>query len=402
LDIHEKQLSLRCKLFINKQKIKAMLFRKIELQNYDEDSVFLWGARQTGKSTLLKALFPKQTYIDLLKSDEFERYNRRPALLREELSIKPENELIIIDEIQKIPALLDEVHWLISNRNLRFIMSGSSARKLRRSGANLLGGRAIRKHLYPLVSAEIPNFDIVKACNNGMLPRHYLTENAYERLQAYVGDYLQEEIKAEALTRNLSTFTRFMEVAALSNGEIINYQNIASECGVSAPTVKEYFSILEETLIGYIIPAFTHNIKRRVIQSPKFYYFDVGIANYLLRRTDLKPGSPEFGHAFEHIIIQEIIAYLGYYKPQMPLTYWRTTSRYEVDAILGNAKVAIEIKSSYEVKSHHIKGLKAFSEEFPDARLIVVSFDKNPRKMNDVEIYPATQFLSMLWNGEIC
>lgn len=393
---------MRYKLFINKQKIKAMLFRKIELQNYDEDSVFLWGARQTGKSTLLKALFPKQTYIDLLKSDEFERYNRRPALLREELSIKPENELIIIDEIQKIPALLNEVHWLISNRNLRFIMSGSSARKLRRSGANLLGGRAIRKHLYPLVSAEIPNFDIVKACNNGMLPRHYLTENAYERLQAYVGDYLQEEIKAEALTRNLSTFTRFMEVAALSNGEIINYQNIASECGVSAPTVKEYFSILEETLIGYIIPAFTYNIKHRVIQSPKFYYFDVGIANYLLRRTDLQPGSPEFGHAFEHIIIQEIIAYLGYYKPQMPLTYWRTTSGYEVDAILGNAKVAIEIKSSHEVKSHHIKGLKAFSEEFPDARLIVVSFDKYSRKMNDVEIHPATQFLSMLWNGEIC
>ncbi len=355
-----------------------MLSRKITIQDVENESIFLWGgARQTGKSTLLKMLFPDKRIIDLLKSDEFERYNRRPALLREELSLLPVNELVIIDEIQKIPALLDEVHWLISNHNLRFILSGSSARKLRRSGVNLLGGRAIRKHLYPFVSAEIPDFDLVKACNNGMLPRHYLVENATNRLHAYVGDYLQQEIKAEALTRNLNTFSRFMEIAALSNGEILNYNNIASECGVSAPTVKEYFSILEETLIGYTIPAFTRNVKRRVIQSPKFYYFDVGIANFLLKRTEINPpGSPEFGHAFEHLIMQELIAYLGYFKPQLSLSYWRTTSGYEVDAIIGNAETAIEIKSSDEVQSHHTKGLKAFSEEFPDCRLIIVSLDK--------------------------
>ncbi len=225
-----------------------MLLRKIDFQDVENESIFLWGARQTGKSTLLKMIFPGVRYVDLLKSDEFERYSRRPALLREELSLLPENELVIIDEIQKIPALLDEVHWLMSNHGLRFILSGSSARKLVRSGANLLGGRAIRKYLYPFVSVEVPDFDILKACNNGMLPRHYLVEDAGKRLQAYVGDYLQQEIKAEALTRNLTVFTRFMEVAALSNGEIINYNNIASECGVSSPTVKEYFSILEETL----------------------------------------------------------------------------------------------------------------------------------------------------------
>jgi predicted AAA+ superfamily ATPase len=377
-----------------------MLSRKITIQDIENESIFLWGARQTGKSTLLKMLFPDKRIIDLLKSDEFERYNRRPALLREELSLLPVNELVIIDEIQKIPALLGEVHWLISNHNLRFILSGSSARKLRRSGVNLLGGRAIRKHLYPFVSAEIPDFDLVKACNNGMLPRHYLVENATNRLHAYVGDYLQQEIKAEALTRNLNTFSRFMEIAALSNGEILNYNNIASECGVSAPTVKEYFSILEETLIGYTIPAFTRNVKRRVIQSPKFYYFDVGIANFLLKRTEINPGSPEFGHAFEHLIMQELIAYLGYFKPQLSLSYWRTTSGYEVDAIIGNAETAIEIKSSDEVQSHHTKGLKAFSEEFPDCRLIIVSLDKNPRRMNNVEIYPVLQFLSMLWSGD--
>ena len=377
-----------------------MLARKINLQDAHNDSLFLWGARQTGKSTLLKMMFPHTRYIDLLKSDEFERYNRRPALLREELELLPENELIIIDEIQKSPALLDEVHWLMSNRNLRFILSGSSARKLRRGGVNLLGGRAVRKHLYPFVSAEIPDFNLLKACNNGMLPRHYLVENAVNRLHAYVGDYLQQEIKAEALTRNLNIFSRFMEVAALSNGEIINYNNIATECGVSAPTVKEYFSILEETLIAYIIPAYTRNVKRRVIQSPKFYYFDVGIANFLLRRTAINPGSPEFGHAFEHLIMQEIIAYIGYFKPQLSLSYWRTSSGYEVDAIIGNAQVAIEIKSSEEVQSNHTKGLKAFSEEFPDARLVIVSMDKYPRRMNNVEIYPALQFLSMVWNTD--
>lgn len=378
-----------------------MFSRKINLQDAENESIFLWGARQTGKSTLLQLLFPNTRYIDLLKSDEFERYNRRASLLREELSLLQENELIIIDEIQKIPELLDEVQWLMTNKNHRFILSGSSARKLRRSGVNLLGGRAIRKHLYPFVSAEIPDFDLIKACNNGMMPRHYLVDDAGKRIHAYVGDYLQQEIKAEALTRNLKTFSRFMEIAALSNGEVVNYNNIASECGVSAPTVKEYFSILEETLIGYTIPAFTKNVKRRVIQSPKFYYFDVGIVNFLLRRRSLLPGSAEFGHAFEHLIMQELIAYIGYSESQHSLSYWRTTSGYEVDAVIGNANVAIEIKSTEEVHSHHTRGLKAFSEEFPNSRLIIVSMDKYPRRMNEIDVIPAQHFLKMLWNGEV-
>ena len=378
-----------------------MFSRKINLQDAENESIFLWGARQTGKSTLLQLLFPNTRYIDLLKSDEFERYNRRASLLREELSLLQENELIIIDEIQKIPELLDEVQWLMTNKNHRFILSGSSARKLRRSGVNLLGGRAIRKHLYPFVSAEIPDFDLIKACNNGMMPRHYLVDDAGKRIHAYVGDYLQQEIKAEALTRNLKTFSRFMEIAALSNGEVVNYNNIASECGVSAPTVKEYFSILEETLIGSTIPAFTKNVKRRVIQSPKFYYFDVGIVNFLLRRRSLLPGSAEFGHAFEHLIMQELIAYIGYSESQHSLSYWRTTSGYEVDAVIGNANVAIEIKSTEEVHSHHTRGLKAFSEEFPNSRLIIVSMDKYPRRMNEIDVIPAQHFLKMLWNGEL-
>lgn len=378
-----------------------MFARYLFIQDIENENVFLWGARQTGKSTLLKSSFPNARYIDLLKSDDFERFSRRPALLREELDAVVENQLIIIDEIQKIPQLLDEVHWLIVNRDFRFILSGSSARKLKRSGANLLGGRAISNKLFPLVSAEIPDFNLIRAVNNGMLPRHYTIENAQKRLQAYIGDYLQEEIRAEALIRNLASFTRFLEVAALTSGEMVNYLNIASDCGVSAPTIKEYFSILEETMIGYMIPAFTEKSKRRIVQAPRFYYFDVGIVNYLLKRKSLQPGSADFGKAFEHLIIQEIIAYLSYSENDNQLSYWRTSSGFEVDAVIGKAKVAIEIKSSKEVQSKHIKGLKVFKDEFPEARLIMVSLDVNPRLMNGVEVLPAELFLKKLWNGEI-
>ena len=226
-----------------------MLERILKLEESDNESVFLWGARQTGKSTLLKQLYPKVRYYDLLKGDEFARLNRRPELLRQELMACDAGELVIIDEIQKVPQLLDEVHWLITNKDLRFILCGSSARKLKRSGANLLGGRAIRSTLFPLVSAEIPDFELNVAINNGMLPRHYIASNARKRIQAYVGDYLKEEIMAEALTRNVSAFHHFLEVAALSCGEMVNYSNIAAECGISSPTVKEYFSILSDTLI---------------------------------------------------------------------------------------------------------------------------------------------------------
>lgn len=378
-----------------------MYTRVLGLEDVKDDSVFLWGARQTGKSTLLKELFPDCMYYDLLKGEQFERLNRRPELLREELLTSQENELIIIDEVQKIPQLLDEVHWLITNHKLRFILCGSSARKLKRSGANLLGGRAIRNVLFPLVSHEIPDFDLAKAINNGMLPRHYLAKNPAKRLQAYIGDYLQEEIRAEALTRNLSTFARFLEIAAISSGEMMNYNNIASECGVSAPTIKEYFSILEDTMIGYMIPAYKKVIKRRVILAPRFYYFDVGVTNHLLRRRNLEQGSPEYGKAFEQFVIQELYAYCTYNNIEPGLSYWRTSSGYEVDAILGDAMVAVEIKSSKEVHTHHLKGLKAFAEEYPNTRRIVVSNEYRRRITSGVEIFPIAEFLQEIWKGSI-
>ena len=379
-----------------------MLTRIQKLLEIKEDSMFLWGPRQTGKSTLLKQLFPDAPYYDLLKSEVYTLYKMKPSRLRDECMMMDEGEVVIIDEVQKIPELLDEVHWLMVNRGIHFVLCGSSARKLKRSGANLLGGRAIRKTLHPLVSAEIPDFDIDKAVNVGMLPRHYLSSSPAKRIQAYVGDYLQQEVIAEALVRNLDSFTRFMEVAAISDGEMVNYTKIASECGVSSKTVKEYFVILQETLLGYMLPAYTKTVKRRVQVAPKFYYFDVGITNYLLHRDPLRRGTAEYGHAFEHLIVQEVMAYMDYSEAMKGLSFWHTQNNvYEVDLVVGNAEVAIEIKSSDNVTTSHLKGLKAFGEEHPDCKLIVISLEERPRMMNGVEIWPAQAFLKGLWDGKV-
>ena len=376
-----------------------MMDRIFKIQDAEEESVFFFGARQTGKTTLLKKLFPNARYYDLLKSEEFERLSRRPQLLREELQDFPANSLVIIDEIQKLPALLDEVHWLMVNCDLRFLLTGSSARKLRRGGVNLLGGRALVNNFYPLVSAEIPDFDIDRAVNNGMLPRHYLVADASKRLSGYVGLYLQTEIVDQAVVRNLPSFNRFLEVAALTSGEMLVYANVAQDCGVSAVTVRSYFDILTDTLFGYVIPAYTKKVKRKLIQAPKFYLFDVGVANYLMHRSHLKQGSPEYGHAFEHLIIQEIMAYLGYQGRQGELSYWRTGTGVEIDAVLGDAAMGIEIKSTNEVKDSQLKGLRSFGLDYPDARLIVVSNDMYRRRVDNIEIIPVREFLSDLWAG---
>ncbi|MBQ6211069.1 MAG: ATP-binding protein [Prevotella sp.] len=379
-----------------------MLQRILSLEEIQTDSIFLWGARQTGKSTLLHTLFPNARYYDLLKPNEYVRLHRNPEILIEETEMADKGEVIIIDEVQKIPALLDAVHWLMTNKELRFILCGSSVRKLYRCGANLLGGRAIRKTLYPLVSAEIPDFDIHRALNHGMLPRHYLAASPQKRLQAYIGEYLHQEIIEESIVRKLNSFTRFLEVAALSDTEIVNYTNIAQDCGIAAVTVKEYFSILQETLLGFFVPAYSKVVKRRVIQAPKFYYFDVAIPNYLLGRKGIEPGTDVYGHALEHLIVQELKAYLGYRESDKKLSYWHTLdNRYEVDAIIGEAEYAIEVKSTTFAKSEHFKGLKAFGGEYPDAKLILVSMDETPRKKDSIEIWPAKDFLKRLWQDQV-
>lgn len=375
--------------------------RKQIFEGSTGESFFLWGARQTGKSTLLKALYSNSLWFDLLLTDVFERFQRNPSQLREIILAARPTEPVVIDEIQKIPALLDEIHWLIENTGTRFVLSGSSPRKIIRSHANLLGGRALRYELFPLVSDEIPDFDMVRALNNGLLPRHYLSNHPEKLVSAYVGNYLRDEIIAEARLRNVSTFSRFLEVAAFSNGEMVNYTNVAAECGVSAPTIKEYFQILEDTLTGRFLPSFQKRPKRRVILAPKFYYFDVGLVNYLLKRGRIEPGSEAFGNAFEHFIYQELIAHRHYSGLQYPVCYWRTASQIEIDFVLGDHEAAIEVKSTTNANPRHARGLQYFSEEYTVKRQILVTNDPFPRQMGQVQVLPWKQFLKELWAGEI-
>lgn len=374
-----------------------MIDRICQLSNEIEDSIFLFGARQTGKSTTLRSQFPKDIYIDLLNTEVRNRLERHPSLLYETLKDKPAGTLVIIDEIPEVPILLNEVHRLISEKNLRFILCGSSARKLKRKSTNTLGGRAFPVYFFPLVSAEVPELDLDHAVNYGMIPSHYLAKHPERRLSAYIDVYLKEEIKEESLVRNLTAFQRFLEVAAISNGEIINNNNIAQECGVSATTVSAYFDILEDTLIGYRIPAFGKIVQRRVVQAPKFYYFDVGVANHLLHRRGLARGTPEYGHAFEHLVVQELIAYNRYTHQDEKLSYWRTYTGFEVDIVIGDARVAIEIKSCDEVLPKHLKGLKAFGKEYPNCRRIIVSNDIFSRHVGDIECLYVKDFFKLLW-----
>jgi len=370
-------------------------------QGSENESLFLWGARQTGKSTLLKMLYPDCFYFDLLLNNEYERFQRNTGLLREILSVARPANPVIVDEIQRIPALLNEIHWMIENLGIRFILSGSSPRKILRSGGNLLGGRALRYELYPLICHEIPEFNLIKALNNGLLPKIYQVKNPGKLLSAYIGSYLQDEIIAEAKVRNITSFTKFLEVAAFSNGEIVNYTNISSDIGVSSPTVKEYFQILEDTLIGRFVPSFQKKPKRRVIQAPKFYYFDVGVANYLLKRGVVEPGSESFGKAFEHYIYHEIYTHSHYSDLNYPVRYWRTASQLEVDFILGDHEVAVEVKSTEMATPRHIKGLQSFGEEYSVKELILLTTDPWPRKIGNVSILPWKIFLARLWAGEI-
>lgn len=378
-----------------------MYIRKQLFQDSDNESLFLWGARQTGKSTLLKKLFNNSLYFDLLLSDVFEKLQRHPALLREIILAGIPPGPVIVDEIQRIPALLNEIHWLIVNKNIRFILSGSSPRKILRSGANLLGGRALRYELHPLVYKEIPDFDLLRALNHGLLPRHYISNKPEKLISAYIGSYLQDEIMAEAKIRNITSFSRFLEAAAFSNGEIVNYSNIATDCGISAPTVKEYFQILVDTLTGRFLPSFQKKPKRRVIRAPKFYYFDIGIANYLLKRKSIEPGNETFGKAFEHFIYHEIYTHNSYSGIHYPVSYWRTASQIEVDFVLGDHEVAIEVKATEQANQRHLKGLKSFAEEYKVKKLILVSNDPYARQMGKITVMPWKVFLDKLWAGEI-
>ena len=317
-----------------------MIKRALILPKKPEESFFLWGPRLAGKSSLLKETYPDSVYIDLLNTNVCMQYLNQPYKLREELiaaTKKGIKQPVIIDEIQKVPMLLDEVHWMIENLKLKFALCGSSARKVRRGHANLLGGRAIRLELYGLTAYELRNdFDLVKLLNNGYFPKHYLSSRPQILLHSYVNNYLKEEIAQESLVRNIPSFSNFLTIAALSDTEIINYSNIARECAVSNVTVKEHYQILEDTLLGRFLPSYIRRPKRRIVQAPKFYFSDIGVVNHLSNRGDIKPKSELFGKAFENWVLHELNAYNIYKDKFFDFTYWRLTTGAEVDFIVND------------------------------------------------------------------
>ena len=378
-----------------------MFKRMIDLSTIIErKSVFLFGPRQTGKSFYLKNTFQNVFYYDLLKTDLFFRLSANPSQMREEVLASKEKKLVIIDKIQKLPVLLDEVHYLIENYDIRFILTGSSARKLKYGVANLLGGRALTRHLFPLTTSEIPDYNLDRIINFGSLPAFYTSPDPYEDLESYVGTYLKEEIVAEAVVRKLEHFTKFLRMAALSDTEMLNYSNIGSDLGMPAKTIREYFRILEDTLIGSVLEPFIGTVKRKAISTAKFYFFDIGVSNILAERSFIKPKTELFGKAFEHFIFLELKAYLEYSRERRKLTFWRSKSGYEVDFLIGD-EIAIEVKGSDMVSSKHLKGLKALAEDLNLTKKIVVSMDPVLRKIGDIEVYPYRIFLEKLWNNEI-
>ncbi len=383
-----------------------MFERRLVLPAPGTETFFLWGPRQTGKSTLLRTTYGETRWVDLLKADVFRRYVTRPESLREELEAEPPGprQQIVIDEIQKVPALLDEVHWMIENRGLHFALCGSSARKVRRGAANLLGGRATRYELHGLTAAELGrDFDLDRLLEHGYLPRIYESRRPRQLLESYVADYLKEEIAAEGLVRNLPVFSDFLDAAALGDGEIVNFSNIARECGVSSHTTKSHFQILEDTLLGRWLPAYRKRPKRRVIGAPKFYFADVGVVNRLAKRGALLPGSELYGKAFENWVFHELSAFVSYRDIDGGLSYWRLASGIEVDFVLGDMQLAIEAKSSERITRDHLKGLRSLVEDHPGVgRRIVVSREPRARKTDDgIEILPAATFVKRLWAGDL-
>jgi predicted AAA+ superfamily ATPase len=369
-----------------------------------ERSFFLWGPRQSGKTTLLKHRYPEAYRIDLLRTEERMRYEREPHRLREVLRALPPDQRVVIDEIQKVPALLDEVHYAIQETGRVFILCGSSARKIRRAHANLLGGRALRRELLGFSAVELGGaFDLERMLNHGPLPPHYLAGDAPALQAAYVDQYLKEEILDEGLVRNLPAFDQFLRAAAIGDTEGVNFSNIARESGVASSTIKGYYEILEDTLVGAFLPAFTRRPKRRVQHAPKFYFRDVGVVNHLLRRQRVLAGSEVYGKAFENWIFHELSSYGRTLDQPFEIAYWRLSSGVEVDFVLGDGEVAIEVKGKERVRSYDTRHLLQFRKDYPGVRELLLVCDETEARVTDegVSILPWRDFINRLWSGNI-
>ena len=362
----------------------------------EKKSFFLLGPRQTGKTSLILHTLKGAKVYDLLNTSLFLAMSQNPGLLAEELTAN--DRFVVIDEIQRLPILLNEVHRLIEERGLRFLLTGSSARKLRSRGVNLLGGRARTKYLHPLTYLELgQHFDLIRAIQRGLLPSIYFSDDPCADLQAYAGSYLQQEIIAEGSARNVPAFSRFLRVAALCNGTIVNFTNIANDAQVPRTTVYEYFEILKDTLVLHELPAWRRSVKRKPLASSKYYFFDIGVVSQLQGR-EFRPGTPEFGEAFETYIMHELRSCIDYGSAE-PLSYWRSTSGFEVDFILGD-HTAIEVKAKENVSVQDLKSLRALAEEKKLKRYLCVSLSPRTRTVDGVIVLPYRKFLDSLWNGE--
>jgi predicted AAA+ superfamily ATPase len=363
-------------------------------------SHFLFGPRGVGKSSLIKKTLLNAVVIDLLKDDLYSRLLRRPSLL-EELLPADNATLVVIDEIQKIPSLLDEVHRIIEERKIRFLLTGSSARKLKHGGANLLGGRAWEMNMLPLTTQELgTQFDLLRYLSYGGLPAIYFSDYPHEELVNYTKLYLREEIQAEGLVRKFDHFVRFLDFVALTNGEELNYDSLGSDAGVPPRTVASYFELLEDTLVGFSVHPYKLSKKRKAISRSKFFLFDVGVVGSLTKRGTLFHESELLGKAIEHFIGMELRACISYQQLDLPLTYWRTTSKHEVDFIVGDL-LAVEVKATEKVSEKHLRGLYALQEESQIKKLVLVSRDPVRRTVDGIEIIPWRQFCTELWGGAL-
>jgi len=381
-----------------------MLFSRIlDLKSLAEQkSLFLFGPRSTGKTTLLKLQFHEDAIINLLRSSTFLALSGNPSALYDMVrEITRTHSTVIIDEIQKLPMLLDEVHDLIESKQVRFILTGSSARKLKRSGVNLLAGRAWQCNLFPLSFAEIDNFNLENYLLYGGLPQVYGSQYQAEELDAYINTYLKEEIKEEALVQNFTHFSRFLKVAAVCNAEQLNFANVSQETGIPATSVRSYFEILSDTFVGFLLEPWRKTVRRKAVATAKFYFFDVGVANFLNGVTMLNRDSAEFGKSFEHFIAMELRCYLSYNRIKRELCFWRTTGGVEVDFIIGD-DMAVEVKATTRVTDKHLKGLRALKDEGLIRSCFIVSFDELDRETGDgIRILYWESFLKKLWGGSI-
>ena len=373
-----------------------------------KNSFFLFGPRGTGKSYWINKSFPDALIFNLLDDEVFDQLMRRPKIIEE--SVEDWSEIIVIDEIQKLPKLLDEVHRLIEKYGARFLLTGSSARKLKRGGANLLAGRAWESHFFPLTFYELgDDFDLVRFINFGGLPRVYTSPDPHEELRAYIRVYLNEEIKAEALVRSYERFVRFLETIALSNGEEINYQAISSDAGVPPRTLEGYLEVLIDTLLGYLIFPYSKTKKRKAVTRSKFFFFDLGIVNALKGIQNLTPGNVDFGHSFEHFMMNEVYAYNHYFRREQKLCYWRT-GNFEVDLIIApefgepthkKPLVVIEIKSAEKIKDSFFEGIRAFQQEDIPAQCYLVSRSRTEGVKDGIHYLYYGNFLQKLWSQEV-